>query len=53
MPLPMIHWSTFLGAVFLGLSDVLESVLFTGSGVNRQVSTRLEIATRLARRLGH
>jgi len=24
MPLPMIHWSAFLGAVFLGLSDVLE-----------------------------
>jgi len=24
MPLPMIHWSAFLGAVFSGLSDMLE-----------------------------
>jgi len=24
MPLPVIHWSAFLGTVFSGLSDVLE-----------------------------
>jgi len=52
MPLPMIHWSAFLGAVFSGLSDVLGWSL-NGSGVNGQVSTQLEIAARLARRLGH
>jgi len=52
MPLPMIHWSAFLGAVFSGLSDVL-GWSSNGSGVNGQVSTWLEIPTRLARRLGH
>jgi len=48
----MIHWSAFLGAVFSGLSDVLWWSS-NGSDVNSQVSTWLEIATRLARRLGH
>jgi len=52
MPLPMIHWSAFLGAVFSGLSDMLKWSS-NGSGVNGQVSTRLEIATQLARKLGH
>jgi len=54
MPLPMIHWSAFLGAVFLGLSDV--RVLrwsSNGSGMNGKVSALLEITTRLARTLGH
>jgi len=44
MPFPMIHWSAFFGAVFSGLSDVLEWSS-NGSGVNGQVSTQLEIAT--------
>jgi len=52
MPLPIIHWSAFLEAVFSSLSDVL-GWSSNGSGVNGQVSTRLESATRLARRLGH
>jgi len=52
MPLPMIHWSAFLGAVFSGLSDVLECSS-NDSGVNGQVSTWLEITTQLAKRLGH
>jgi len=52
IPLPIIHWSAFLGAVFLSLSDVL-GWSSNGSGVNRQLSTQLEITAQLARELGH
>jgi len=50
--LPLFPWSAFPGACFSGLSDVLEWSS-NGSGVNIQAPTRLEIATRLARKLGH
>jgi len=55
MPLPMIHWSAFLRAVFLGLSDMLEclSGLQNGSGVIVQSTTQLKFTTRLARKLCH
>jgi len=43
-------WGCFLGPVWHARVLRWSS---NGSGVNRQVSTRLEIATRLARRLGH
>jgi len=43
-------WGCFLGPVWH--AQVLGSSS-NGSGVNRQVSTQLEIITRLARKLGH
>jgi len=48
----MVHWYTFPGAYFSGLSDMLECSSI-GSDVAGQVSARLKIATQLARELGH
>jgi len=48
----LFPWSAFPGACFSGLSDVL-GWSSNGSSVNGQAPTWLEIATRLARELGH
>jgi len=50
--LPLFPWSAFPGAYFLDLSDMFKWYS-NGSGMNRQAPTQLEIATQLARKLGH
>jgi len=50
----MFPWLLFLGLVSRAcLKCSSARLVFKGSGVNGQVPTRLEIATRLARELGH
>jgi len=53
--LPTVLWSAFPGTFFSDLSDVLKCSggSSNGSGMTGQKPTWLEIATWLARKLGH